>query len=70
MTYETVQIHLEVDTGNDAVVHDPMNALADIFETQLVQRLRDGCDYATIRDANGNTIGSWNLFLDGEGGNS
>ena len=65
--YTTVQIRLEVDTGNAGIIEDPLNSLADLFQEQLVIRLRSGCDYGTLRDVNGNTVGSWNLYLDHEG---
>ena len=67
MTFENVQLTLSLDSGNEAIVSDPLFALADLLQEQLVDRLRAGCDYGNLRDANGNTVGSWNLYLDQEG---
>ena len=63
---DQVQMRLEIDSGNDAVVSNPMGALADMIQSQVVDRMRAGADYGSLRDANGNTVGSWNIFIDGE----
>ena len=61
---EKVKIKLELETTNPEVVSNPLAALSEIFQRELVDRLKLGADYGNIQDNDGNKIGSWNIFLD------
>ena len=45
-----------------------LETLAGLMAEQLVQRLRNGADYGTVRGANNEKLGGWNIWLDGEEG--
>ena len=61
---EKVKVKLELETTNSEVVSNPLAALSEIFQRELVDRLKLGADYGNIQDNQGNKIGSWNIFLD------
>ena len=61
---DRVAFRMEVAGGNAAMVDNPLEALAHMFQEQLVDRLRLGADYGNLRDANGNVVGAWNVYLD------
>ena len=61
-----VAVRLELASENAAVCDRPIEALANLFERELVERLRAGADYGSIRGEDGEVIGAWNIFLDGE----
>ena len=61
---EKVKVKLELETTNPEVVSNPLAALSEIFQRELVDRLKLGADYGNIQDNQGNKIGSWNVFLD------
>ena len=63
---ECVRFELQINSGNQAVVDDPINELARALQEHLVDRLRAGADYGSVRDINGNTIGQWWMELDEE----
>ena len=61
---EKVNVKLELETTNPEVLSNPLAALSEIFQRELVDRLKLGADYGNIHDNQGNKIGSWNIFLD------
>ena len=61
---EKVKVKLELETTNPEVLTNPLAALSEIFQRELVDRLKLGADYGNIQDKQGNKIGSWNIFLD------
>jgi len=61
---EKVKVKLELATNNTQVLSNPLTALSEIFQRELVDRLKLGADYGNIQDKQGNKIGSWNIFLD------
>jgi len=61
---ERVKVKLELETTNPEVLSNPLAALSEIFQRELVDRLKLGADYGNIQDNQGNKIGSWNIFLD------
>ena len=61
---EKVKVKLELETTNPEVLSNPLAALSEIFQRELVDRLKLGADYGNIQDNNGNKVGSWNIFLD------
>ena len=61
---EKVKVKLELETTNPEVLTNPLAALSEIFQRELVDRLKLGADYGNIQDNQGNKIGSWNVFLD------
>ena len=61
---EKVKVKLELETNNTQVLSNPLTALSEIFQRELVDRLKLGADYGNIQDKQGNKIGSWNIFLD------
>jgi hypothetical protein len=61
---EKVKVKLELETTNPEVLSNPLAALSEIFQRELVDRLKLGADYGNIQDNQGNKIGSWNIFLD------
>jgi len=61
---ENVKVKLELETTNPEVLSNPLAALSEIFQRELVNRLKLGADYGNIQDNQGNKIGSWNIFLD------
>ena len=61
---EKVKVKLELETTNPEVLSNPVAALSEIFQRELVDRLKLGADYGNIQDNQGNKIGSWNVFLD------
>ena len=61
---EKVKVKLELETTNSDVLSNPLSALSEIFQRELVDRLKLGADYGNIQDNQGNKIGSWNIFLD------
>ena len=61
---EKVKVKLELETTNPEVVSNPLAALSEIFQRELVDRLKLGADYGNIKDNQGNKIGIWNIFLD------
>ena len=61
---EKVKVKLELETTNPEVLSNPLEALSEIFQRELVDRLKLGADYGNIQDDQRNKIGSWNIFLD------
>ena len=61
---EKVKVKLELATNNTQVLSNPLTALSEIFQRELVDRLKLGADYGNIQDKQGNKISSWNIFLD------
>ena len=61
---EKVKVKLELETTNPEVLSNPLATLSEIFQRELVDRLKLGSDYGNIQDNQGNKIGSWNIFLD------
>ena len=61
---EKVKVKLELETTNSEVLSNPLSALSEIFQRELVDRLKLGADYGNIQDNQRNKIGSWNIFLD------
>jgi len=61
---EKVKVKLELETNNTQVLSNPLTALSEIFQRELVDRLKLGADYGNIQDNQGNKIGSWNVLLD------
>ena len=61
---EKVKVKLELETTNPEVLSNPLAALSEIFQRELVDRLKLGADYGNIQDNNGNKVGTWNIFLD------
>ena len=61
---ERVKVKLELETTNPEVLSNPLAALSEIFQRELVDRLKLGADYGNIQDDQRNKIGSWNIFLD------
>jgi len=61
---EKVKVKLELETTNPEVLSNPLAALPEIFQRELVDRLKLGADYGNIQDNNGNKVGTWNIFLD------
>ena len=61
---EQVKVKLELETTNPQVLINPLTALSEIFQIELVDRLKLGADYGNIQDKQGNKIGSWNILLD------
>ena len=61
---ENVKVKLELETTNPEVLSNPLAALLEIFQRELVDRLKLGADYGNIQDNQKNTIGIWNVFLD------
>jgi hypothetical protein len=61
---EKVKVKLELETTIPEVLSNPLAALSEIFQRELVDRLKLGADYGNIQDNQGNKIGSWNIFLD------
>ena len=61
---EKVKVKLELETTNPEVLSNPLAALSEIFQRELVDRLKLGADYGNIQDNQGSKIGSWNIFLD------
>ena len=61
---EKVKVKLELETTKPEVLTNPLAALSEIFQRELVDRLKLGADYGNIQDNNGAKIGSWNIFLD------
>ena len=61
---EKVKVKLELETTNPEVLSNPLAAISEIFERELVDRLKLGADYGNIQDNQGNKIGSWNILLD------
>jgi len=61
---EKVKVKLELETTNPEVLSNPLAVLSDIFQRELVDRLKLGADYGNIQDNNGNKVGTWNIFLD------
>ena len=61
---EKVKVKLELETTNPEELSNPLAALSEIFQRELVDRLKLGADYGNIQDNQGNKIGSWNIFLD------
>jgi hypothetical protein len=61
---EKVKVKLELETTNSEVLSNPLAALSEIFQRELVDRLKLGADYGNIQDNQGNKIGSWNIFLE------
>ena len=61
---EKVKVKLELKTTNPEVLSNPLAALSEIFQRELVDRLKLGADYGNIQDNQRNKIGSWNIFLD------
>jgi len=55
-----VQFHLDVDSGNDAIVEDPEGAIRLIMSS-VHRQLEDGVlNYGNeVYDVNGNKVGSW-----------
>ncbi len=63
---DRVAVRLELASGSAAICDRPLEALANLFERELVERLRAGADYGSIRGEDGEIVGAWNIFLDGE----
>ena len=61
---EKVKVKLELETTNPEVLSNPLSALSEIFQRELVDRLKLGADYGNIQDNQGNKVGNWNIFLD------
>jgi len=61
---EKVKVKLELETTNPEVLSNPLAALSEIFQRELVDRLKLGADYGNIQDDQRNKVGSWNIFLD------
>ena len=61
---EKVKVKLELETTNPEVLSNPLAALSEIFQRELVDRLKLGADYGNIQDKQGNKIGLWNILLD------
>ena len=61
---EKVKVKLELETTNPDVLSNPLAALSEIFQRELVDRLKLGADYGSIQDNQGNKIGNWNIVLD------
>lgn len=61
---EKVKVKLKLETTNPEVLINPLAALSEIFQRELVDRLKLGADYGNIQDNQRNKIGSWNIFLD------
>ena len=61
---EKVKVKLELETTNPEVLSNPLATLSEIFQRELVDRLKLGADYGNIQDNQGNKIGSWNVLLD------
>ena len=61
---EKVKVKLELETTNSEVLSNPLSALSEIFQRELVDRLKLGADYGNIQYNQRNKIGSWNIFLD------
>ena len=61
-----VRYSLDIDSGNQAVVDDPAEAIANALEIQAL-RLRNGWTEGTVRDTNGNRIGEWHLCTEDGG---
>jgi hypothetical protein len=63
---DRVAVRLEMAAEAPAVCDRPLAALADLFQEQLVDRLRAGADYGNFRGENNEVLGHWNIYLDGE----
>jgi len=61
---EKVKVKLQLETTNPEVLSNPLATLSEIFQRELVDRLKLGADYGNIQDSQGNKLGSWNIFLD------
>lgn len=53
-----IMFKLTIKTCNEAFADDPNEELARLLE-HTASRLRDGLEADTLRDANGNTVGTW-----------
>ena len=53
---EKVKVKLELETTNPEVLRNPLAALSEIFQRELVDRLKLGADYGNIQDYDGNKI--------------
>lgn len=51
---------LSIETTNEAFADDPNEEIARLLE-KAAQRVRDGYQSDLLRDANGNTVGSWSI---------
>lgn len=56
---------LEVESGNQAMVDNPIDELHDIFG-QVTTKMLNGRTEGQVLDTNGNTVGSFTLEVDGE----
>ena len=60
---EKVKVKLELETTIPKVLSNPLAALSEIFQRELLDRLKLGADYRNIQDNQVNKIGNWNVFL-------
>lgn len=51
---------LKVESDNDALTVDPQGAIAEILK-DVADRIVDGAASGALRDANGNTVGRFEL---------
>jgi hypothetical protein len=61
---ERFELVLSVDLSGRDLGPAPLHAVADLMARELVERLRLGADYGTVRDDSGAPVGSWNINLD------
>jgi hypothetical protein len=61
---ERFELVLSLDLSGRDLGAAPLNEVADLLARELVERLRLGADYGTMRDDNGAPVGSWNINLD------
>lgn len=61
---ERFELVLSLDMSGRDLGDAPLNEVADLLARELVERLRLGADYGTMRDDNGVPVGSWNINLD------
>lgn len=61
---ERFELVLSLDMSGRDLGDAPLNEVADLLARELVERLRLGADYGTVRDDNNVPVGSWNINLD------
>lgn len=64
MTYDHVTLSVELDTGNDAVIANPCEEVARMLRAvaDRIEHCGNGCASGNLRDLNGNTVGTFNLY--------
>jgi hypothetical protein len=61
MLEDKMEFNLKINVDNDAYKNQAIQyQLIDNLK-DIIAKLEDACDWGTVKDVNGNTVGEWSL---------